>query len=185
MDSKTYQQEVQRTVSNNYYGENVDNNLLHAAIGLVTESGEMIDAIKKSLFYGKPLDIVNVKEELGDIAWYLALACESLGTDLPTVFQKNIDKLKARYPNKFSLEAAENRDLIKEREILEREDVLSQLVAEAQEKNMGYDLSTPEVADIDFEPHKFGKCGKCTECKCKIKKFLEKHKETLDDLAER
>lgn len=50
--------------------------LLHAAIGLCTESGELLDAYKKHIFYGKPLDHVNIKEELGDICWYMAIVCD-------------------------------------------------------------------------------------------------------------
>ena len=44
--------------------------LLHGVIGLVTETSELLDAIKKSLFYGKPLDKTNLIEELGDLLWY-------------------------------------------------------------------------------------------------------------------
>ena len=43
--------------------------LLHAAIGAATEAGELLDAIKKALFYGKEVDEVNFKEEIGDACW--------------------------------------------------------------------------------------------------------------------
>ncbi len=93
--------------------------LLHAGIGLATETGEFLDAIKKSVFYGKELDRVNLKEELGDILWYLAIAMDALDTDFDTEMERNIAKLKARYGEKFSAEAAEKRDLKTERDILE------------------------------------------------------------------
>ncbi len=93
--------------------------LLHAGIGLATETGEFLDAIKKSVFYGKELDRVNLKEELGDILWYLAIAMDALGTDFETEMEKNIQKLKARYGEAFSQDSAEHRDLEKERKILE------------------------------------------------------------------
>ncbi|MFZ1736087.1 MAG: nucleoside triphosphate pyrophosphohydrolase family protein [Candidatus Moraniibacteriota bacterium] len=93
--------------------------LLHAGIGLATESGEFLDALKKSIFYGKELDRVNLKEELGDVLWYMAIAMDALGTDFETEMEKNIKKLKARYGEKFSQDSAENRNLKKEREILE------------------------------------------------------------------
>ncbi len=93
--------------------------LLHAGIGLATESGEFLDALKKSIFYGKELDIVNLKEELGDVLWYMAIAMDALGTDFETEMKKNIKKLKARYGEKFSQDSAEKRDLKREREILE------------------------------------------------------------------
>lgn len=93
--------------------------ILHAAVGLNTEQGELQDALKKHMFYGKPLDKVNLAEEMGDIFWYLAILADSLGVDFQSVMEKNIAKLKARYGHKFTEEAALNRDLVTERKILE------------------------------------------------------------------
>jgi NTP pyrophosphatase (non-canonical NTP hydrolase) len=93
--------------------------LLHAAIGMCTESGEFIDQLKKAIFYGKPLDRVNLKEELQDTLYYIGVAMDELGTDFDTEQKKNIEKLRARYGNKFSSEAAINRDLENERKVLE------------------------------------------------------------------
>lgn len=94
--------------------------LLHAAIGLVTESGEFIDALKKFLFYGRPLDLVNLKEELGDILWYAAVAMSALDTTFEEEMDRVIRKLRTRYPEKFTTDAAINRDLFSERNELEK-----------------------------------------------------------------
>src|SRR5690554_4006225 len=48
-----------------------DCNLLHMTCGVSGEAGELLDAIKKHVFYRKPLDMENVIEELGDIEFYL------------------------------------------------------------------------------------------------------------------
>ena len=142
MDNKTYQKSALRTNGpdrkgvfarlNGHHPKEVvvfqENNaprdktqdLLHASMGLVTEAGEFQDMLKKHVFYGKPLDEVNLKEEIGDLLWYCAIALEALDTDFQAVMQTNIDKLKARYPEKFTEEKAENRDLAKERKILEK-----------------------------------------------------------------
>lgn len=96
--------------------------LLHAAIGLATESGEFLDMLKKHIFYGKPLDLINAAEEIGDTMWYTALAVDILKTTLDDVMTVNIKKLAARYPEKFTEHHAENRDLITERAILEGKD---------------------------------------------------------------
>lgn len=93
--------------------------LLHGAIGITTESGEIMDAIKKHIFYGKPLDKVNLIEEIGDVMWYCALILRELDTTFEDAAQININKLRARYGDKFSEFDALNRDLIKERDILE------------------------------------------------------------------
>ena len=80
--------------------------LLHATLGITGEAGELADAVKKSIFYSKPLDIVNMREEIGDIMWYIALACRTLDFDLDELLQENIAKLQKRYPEKYSDEHA-------------------------------------------------------------------------------
>lgn len=75
---------------------------LHGAIGISGEAGELIDAVKKSVMYGKPLDVVNLKEELGDICWYMAIVLDAIGSSFPEIMQMNHDKLEKRYPSGFS-----------------------------------------------------------------------------------
>ena len=94
--------------------------LLHTGMGLATESAEFLDALKKAIYYGKELDKVNLAEEMGDILWYCATALDELGVSFEEVMEKNIAKLEARYPEKFTEEKAENRDLETERDILEQ-----------------------------------------------------------------
>ena len=93
--------------------------LLHAGIGLATEAGEVLDALKKHVFYGKELDRVNLREEMGDIFWYCAILADQLEVDFAEVMERNITKLKARYGEKFSEQKATTRDLETERKILE------------------------------------------------------------------
>lgn len=94
--------------------------LLHAGMGLTTESGEFVDALKKWIFYGKPLDDVNLKEEIGDHFWYAAIGADALGVlDLEEIMGPNIAKLRARYPDAFQERDAIKRDLAKERAVLE------------------------------------------------------------------
>jgi len=177
-------------------------NAFHMNSGVKTEVGEAIDPIKKFIAYGKPLDIVNVGEEMGDICWYIAnkarmflsaevldrswhtqesfnkysidfektfskdlenfenekvkmiavanlissidsndadidsfsekssvgvpsliiinKCCELLNLDFWQILTNNIEKLQIRYPEKFTEEAALNRDLEAEREALEK-----------------------------------------------------------------
>jgi len=94
--------------------------LLHAVIGMVTEAGELADALKKHIFYGKPLDRINVLEEVGDSQWYAALAVDILKSTMAEVRQVNIAKLRARFPDKFNAKDAQDRDLANERAVLEQ-----------------------------------------------------------------
>ncbi len=45
--------------------------LLHAVLGLIDETGEISSCLKKEIGYGKPIDLVNMKEELGDKIYFL------------------------------------------------------------------------------------------------------------------
>lgn len=93
--------------------------LIHGLLGVQSESGELADALKKTLYYGQPLDLVNVVEEIGDICWYLAILADACGTTLEQCQRRNIAKLRQRYPDKFTEAEAATRDLQSEREALE------------------------------------------------------------------
>lgn len=90
-----YLQEARRTLSTN------EDILGHMVIGLSTEAGELLDAYKKHKFYGRDLDEQNIKEEIGDLMWYLIQLCEEVGYSLDEAKIDNIQKLKKRYPDKF------------------------------------------------------------------------------------
>ena len=94
----------------------------HAITGLFSKYAEIAGMIERWVWYNQPLDMVNLEEELGDCLWYLALACSAVGLDMASVMEKNIEKLKVRFPNKFTeKEAAEGwRDRKAERRVLER-----------------------------------------------------------------
>lgn len=94
--------------------------LLHASLGLTTESAEFADQLKRHLFYQKPLDKINLVEELGDIMWYFAVACRALKVNPEEILDKNIEKLKNRYPEGFNPEDYDNRKIDEEREILNK-----------------------------------------------------------------
>lgn len=83
--------------------------LINGVMGLCGESGEAIDIVKKHLAQGHELDREHLIKELGDIAWYLAETATALDVDLEEVLSRNIDKLKARYPEGFSTERSINR----------------------------------------------------------------------------
>lgn len=98
--------------------ENLDKRLLHCAVGCFTESGELLEAMLAQYATGV-LDRVNFGEEVGDIEWYQAIGFDASGVSEADCREKNIAKLKARYPGKFDAAAAINRDTAVERAILE------------------------------------------------------------------
>lgn len=92
---------------------------LHMLMGMMTEVGELTDQFKKNLAYGKDIDWVNVKEEIGDLMWYISEFANEYNFDLEEILATNIAKLQKRFPEKFTSEYAINRNLDAEREILE------------------------------------------------------------------
>lgn len=92
---------------------------IHMTYGILTEGGELADVFKKHIAYGKEIDWVNVKEELGDLLFYIASFCRINDLDLDEIIKTNMKKLESRYPEKFTQYHANNRDLDKERSILE------------------------------------------------------------------
>lgn len=125
MNSKEYVENVLVTESRDYTAlkERLQDvgtiRLLHAMIGMCTETGEIQDQVKKHVFYGKPLDRTNLMEEIGDTLWYIGVMSDELGISLEEIMDKNIAKLRARYGSKFTEAAALKRDLNIERSILE------------------------------------------------------------------
>ena len=71
--------------------------LLHMAVGVSGESGELLDTIKKAVVYNKPLDSENVIEELGDLEFYMEGLRQALGITREETLNANIAKLEVRY----------------------------------------------------------------------------------------
>jgi len=84
--------------------------LINSMMGLCGESGEAIDLVKKHLFHGHELDKEKLVKELGDIAWYLAEAAQAIDVPLEEILEKNIEKLKKRYPEGFDAERSIHRE---------------------------------------------------------------------------
>ena len=83
--------------------------VLNACLGLSGEVGEFNDMIKKWIFHEKDLDEEHLKKELGDIMWYIAMMCHAFRWGLDEIMEMNINKLKARYPEGFDTDRANNR----------------------------------------------------------------------------
>lgn len=99
----------------------LDPRIFHVITGIITEASELAEALQLNL-EGDPLDLVNVSEEIGDIAWY-GFGIFPDASEIPPgqILDTNIGKLARRYPEKFDawLAQQENRALEEERAILE------------------------------------------------------------------
>jgi NTP pyrophosphatase (non-canonical NTP hydrolase) len=101
-----YQTAARRTVNAALTPEQM---LLDAAAGLAEEAGETLGLVRKHLFQDHPLDPDRVATELGDLLWCIATAATALGVTLDEVAQRNLNKLRRRYPGGFTREASQRR----------------------------------------------------------------------------
>ncbi len=69
------------------------------ALGVGGEAGEVMEIIKKGFRPGKEVDVAHLKEEIGDVLWYLAVLADTYDLDLEEIALDNIDKLERRYAN--------------------------------------------------------------------------------------
>ena len=99
LDFNKYQTLAKRTRKD---FENIKDMQADVGLGLTGEAGEVADIIKKHLSGSKELDLIHLKEELGDVLWYIAEACDCFGFTFEEVANYNIEKLKKRHPNGFS-----------------------------------------------------------------------------------
>lgn len=87
-----------------------DADMLHMAIGVSGEAGELLDAVKKATIYRKPLDLENIIEELGDLEFYMERIRQIAGITREQTIAANIAKLGKRYSSgAYSNEQAKTR----------------------------------------------------------------------------
>ena len=88
--------------------------LMTALIGMMAESGEFAEVVKKKIFQSDTQftdeEIFHMKRELGDVLWYWVQGCKALGFTPEEVMDENIRKLEKRYPNGFEVIRSEVRE---------------------------------------------------------------------------
>jgi NTP pyrophosphatase (non-canonical NTP hydrolase) len=96
MNLNDYQQAALRTAS----PKETHNEVFHLLLGLVGETGEIAEKAKKivrdkdSDF--SQWDLEDLKKELGDVLWYVAVIADYFDVPLEDVAQLNIAKLADR-----------------------------------------------------------------------------------------
>lgn len=116
MNATEYQNQAGRTLlaepDQTYTGHEIM--LIWMALGLAGEAGEVAELIKKAVFHQHGIDRAELIKELGDVCWYIAGLCSVLDVDLSTVMERNIAKLRTRYPEGYSSANSVARNDIKE-----------------------------------------------------------------------
>lgn len=114
--SETYTEMVHRLTKP--MGHRMD--LIHAALGVTSEAGELADLIKGHIIYGRELDLVNFVEEAGDLLFFVELALQKIGLTSEDARRANMAKLNCRYEEGYSDAAANGRKKELEREAISR-----------------------------------------------------------------
>ena len=107
MHLREYQRKSIRTLNMSLTDRELLSNMI---MGIAGEGGEVADIIKKHLYQGHRLDYEALKEEIGDVMFYIANLCNVLDLDLEIIIGENYDKLSKRYPGGFSEERSINRE---------------------------------------------------------------------------
>lgn len=110
MEFNEYQQLAENTARK--ANDTAEKRFTNFAFGLMGETGEVVDLLKKHLFHGHELDQDKLKIELGDICWYIATIATTAGIEFDEIAESNIEKLKTRYPAGFSDERSINRSAL-------------------------------------------------------------------------
>ena len=95
MDFNAYQDAARKTA---LYAHSF--RVTYPALGLASEAGEVAGKVKKVLRdrggdFGED-QIAAIKDELGDVLWYVATLASDLGLDLDEIAAGNVDKLRSR-----------------------------------------------------------------------------------------
>jgi NTP pyrophosphatase (non-canonical NTP hydrolase) len=104
MNATEYQRLAARTLIDRPDFEITDKQIMivWCAVGLAGETGEVMEHVKKGIFHQHGLDPEKMRKELGDVLWYVAGLCSTLGLDMGEVMTENVEKLRRRYPNGYS-----------------------------------------------------------------------------------
>lgn len=96
MDFKTYQKDSRQTAK--YI--DVGKNFIYPTLGLASEAGEVAGKVKK-IMRDDGMNVSEekreqIKDELGDVLWYVAQVATEFNLDLEEIAKNNLDKLLSR-----------------------------------------------------------------------------------------
>lgn len=102
MNLKEYQEMCKKT-ARKFSSDEVE--ILTWGLGITGEAGDIASCIKKTFAHNNDQK-AGIKENLGDTLWYAAMICNFFNWNLEEVLKENIEKLKKRYSEGFTIEDA-------------------------------------------------------------------------------
>ena len=97
MDFDDYQESASKTtIFPDEMPDSVNTGTVYCALGLVGESGEVAEKVKKAVREDDPSYLDDLEKELGDVLWYLSQLAVQLGISFDDIAEGNITKLQDR-----------------------------------------------------------------------------------------
>lgn len=84
--------------------------ILTWGLGISGEAGDVASCIKKTFMHDND-QRAGIRENLGDVMWYIAMICNHFDWNMEEILKENMEKLDKRYPNGFSYEAAKRKPI--------------------------------------------------------------------------
>lgn len=105
MELKEYQKFCKMTAKK---FDSKEKEILTWGLGIAGEAGDVAGCIKKTFSHDNNQKS-GIRENLGDVMWYIAMICEFFGWNLEDIMKENIEKLRRRHPEGFSHRFARER----------------------------------------------------------------------------
>lgn len=102
MEFTEYQNKASKTIQD--YAKGKETSALIPFLGLIGEAGSVISELKKSLRDGDAYTNYNnkLKEELGDVLWYISTIATQYNIQLEDVAKTNLDKILDRFDSSYN-----------------------------------------------------------------------------------
>lgn len=86
---------------------------------IIIVTAEALNLLKKAHYYGVNIDMSILQNHMKLIHSSVSAICEKYNSSIEQIQEANIKKLKSRYPDKWTLQDATQRNLDNERSVLE------------------------------------------------------------------
>lgn len=100
-----YENFVKRMASKIYQHDKFTPSAIHGVMGVATEAAELLDLVRKGIFYGKDVRPDQILDEAGDVLWFLALTLQQYGYTIKDAKAFNVTKLESRHGKAFNQSA--------------------------------------------------------------------------------
>jgi NTP pyrophosphatase (non-canonical NTP hydrolase) len=104
MDLNEYQKFCEKVAKKDFKTKHEE--LVCWGLGVAGEAGDLAGCIKKLVYHYND-QMQGIRENCGDVLWYLAMICNVMNWNLEDIIKENVEKLSKRYPHGFTYKGAQ------------------------------------------------------------------------------